>query len=796
MRRVHDLTRRRLLGLVGLESLSTIAGCNAINDSTPASSDTPEPTETVIFTDSASSTPTLSPQPQFGTPTQINSKTDSPTSTPGAIVFDGGDIDAFMAALDTLKNRGGGVLSIEPGVYRFDTYSGADLRGREPHARIKNLENVTIEGNGATIIFTVPTLPGFRFRGGGGITIKDLTFDYDPPPYTQGTVTDLSDDKLTIGISLEDDFPRLSHDMFGIVDEVYALTFTADGEFVRGYPKEGGWDLYVESISERDDGTFELQVSDSSTTTGLTEGMRLVVLARNNRTTVSFYKVSGPTLQNVTIRAANGAAHSTSVCEAPTFRDCVIEPSAESERLLSANADGIRVINCIESVLVEGCRHEYLGDDSLVIQNTMSSVTNVWTNRTVEVENVHPFMVRQGDVLHGLSPNGVDKGQLPPIFDFVSRFPTDEEWKKPARITFEEPIDDRLTEGDFLRNPASGSQNFTVRNNEFRNHRANLIRIAASHGEVTNNVLEGCPINPIELETDTYGFFAPKGWVRDVVVSDNRIERPGLNYYAGQNPVGIHVHLRVAPEATPNGRPNRDIRISNNTITHGASGGVHIASAENVRVADNEMANLNRLDIPGFADFGVSLDNVVSADVVDNVAIGSDDSLDYFGMKSEAESVTEDGNQLIIGGETRPGKLIELVPMLFEFNQTVRPSEVNDDSDDDRPLAFRCQWLQLLNEDDEVIVDIDVGTAEEGISFGEGVFPPEDDDWRWFGGPSKKARLSFAESELEQATRLRFHGYPMASGISAVIYVESHRTDEVSFGRREPQTFDVSLTTS
>lgn len=777
-------SRRNVLAALGASGLGGLAGCNT-DRSRPAD---PRPTDEVIFTDSAT------PGAAAPTSTAAEPSTTAPrTSEPEPRVFDGGDVESFAAALRAADDSGGRLV-VEEGRYRFDPLNPRADPGLNAHAEFRNVEDVTVEGNGARFVFTNPLVATFVFEGGTDVTLTDLSLDYDPLPFTQGTITDRASSPPTVELSLDDGFPALDHGMFSEAAEVYGLVHEPDGDFVRGIRKRGSWDPRVVGVSEVGDRTYEVRIDDAFGSGGLVEGRRLTVLARNNAGGVFFEGVDSPTLRNVSVHATNGAAIVMSVCKDPVVRNCVVAPPEGSERHIGANADGIRVVNCRSSAVVEGCRHEYLGDDSLVVQHTMSPVTSVVDERTVEVADVHPFVVGTGDVLECMSPDGIVKGALSPVADYEERFSTPRDREKPETITFEDPVANVLSEGDFLRNRATGSRNFAVRDNEFRNHRANLVRIAASHGVVENNTLEGCSINPIELETDTYGHFAPKGWASDVTVRNNEIARAGLAYFAGANPVGIHVHHRPAPEHTSEGRPNHDISVENNEIAESAAGAIHVEATESIRIDGNTMTGPNRMDFPGFADVGVSLHDVADATVTGNAVRGSEGSVDHFGTRRSSRRIVETNNELVVDGEPAPAELVALRPVKLAFDRTVRPSDVNPGSGDDRPLAFRCSRIALVDSSGDAVVRIDVGGEESGVSFGSGVWPPSSDgDWRWFGGAAETAVLYFAEADLEEATELRLRGYPMVEDVSAVVYVRDRRAAEVSFGRRETRTFVVPL---
>jgi hypothetical protein len=782
--------RKYLQMLAGSGAFTGLAGCNSSDDELSASPDS-EPTDNP--TESPTSTPTSTSTSQpAANPT--DTATSTPTSTPESVVFDGSDIQAFVDAVTFLDGDREAKLIIEEDTYRFDPLDAGDPPLRT-HARFENIENLTIEGNGATLAFTNPLIAALVFRGGRNITIRNIALDYDPVPFTQGTITGSSNNPQIVDLSLDEGFPTLEHDMFDLSDQVYALVHEPDGSFIRGVQKRGSWDPRITDITKLEAGRYELQINQGFKSGGLTVGRKLTVLARNNMSGLSFDYVDGPTVENVSIHATNGGAFHFTMCKDPVERECTVAPPTDSDRHIGAVADGVRMINCRSSATIEGCHHEAVGDDSVVVQHTLAPVTEILGERTIAVENVHPFVVTTGDILDVLAPTGERKEPLPPVATYESRFPLPSEREKPETITFEAPVVDLLAEGDYLRNRATGSQNFAVRDSEFRNHRANLIRIAASDGVVENNTLEGCSINPIELETDLESqVFAPKGWTSDVTVRNNTVSRAGLDYYAGATPVGIHVHHRPAPNHPSAGKPNRNITIVENEVEAAAMGGIRVEATNDATVEGNTLSKLNQLDFPQFADVGVTLDHVSGATVRNNTARGTANSLDYFGLKLASDDPTISENRLVVDGTTKEGNLVSLRPMTLAFSRTVQPSEVNEDSQDERPLAFRCTEIELVDANETTVLRIDVGRNEDGVSFGDGVWPPSSDGgWRWFGGARESAVLYLADSILSTSTTVRLRGYPIVKGISATVSVTGQQRDTVMFESGETRTYTVDI---
>ena len=59
---------------------------------------------------------------------------------------------------------------------------------------LRKLDGVTIDGNGAKLVMTRP-VHALRLNGCRNTTVKNLTIDYDPLPFTQGVITAVSPDK-------------------------------------------------------------------------------------------------------------------------------------------------------------------------------------------------------------------------------------------------------------------------------------------------------------------------------------------------------------------------------------------------------------------------------------------------------------------------------------------------------------------------------------------------------------------------------------------------------------------------
>ena len=71
---------------------------------------------------------------------------------------------------------------------------------------IRGAKNITVDGQGSTIVFSLADLnkQGFKIDNSENIRLKNFSIDYDPLPFTQGTITAMSDDGKSIDFRIHD----------------------------------------------------------------------------------------------------------------------------------------------------------------------------------------------------------------------------------------------------------------------------------------------------------------------------------------------------------------------------------------------------------------------------------------------------------------------------------------------------------------------------------------------------------------------------------------------------------------
>ena len=91
---------------------------------------------------------------------------------------------------------------IPPGVYRL-----APAAGQGVIWTLQGVRDTTIVADGVTLIGTKLTR-ALHLDHCRNVTLQGLTVDYDPLPFTQGSVVAVADDKSWIDVKIHDGYPR------------------------------------------------------------------------------------------------------------------------------------------------------------------------------------------------------------------------------------------------------------------------------------------------------------------------------------------------------------------------------------------------------------------------------------------------------------------------------------------------------------------------------------------------------------------------------------------------------------
>jgi len=435
-------------------------------------------------------------------------------------------------------------IVIPPGRYRVKPGGGS-------HLMFRNLNDVEIVAEGVEMICTA-TVQAVGFDHCTNVTLRGLTVDYDPLPFTQGKIVALGPEKSWVEFELFGGYPDDE-----LVERIEIFD-PATRELRRA--SHYGWGAFERTgasryrISKGPNYRYRLhadaeQVGDLLVTNNQTPergGAHAVLLT-------SCFSV---TLQAVTLYASPTFGFLEVNCTGSTYRRCRIDRRApeddpvqrESPRLRSLNADAFHSKNAVKGPAIIECFAHWQGDDCVNINGRYYYVAGS-QGRTIRIVAFDKPAIVPGDPIEFLPYEGGPLPQatavdLAPAAEALST----KEQALLREVKLVETTRQRFNRGakvyslvlDREVNLLPGSavcaasrigNGFVVKDCDFGDNRSRGILIKASQGEVSGNQVYRSRMTAVLITPEFEWMEA--GCSSDVVVKENVFR--GI----GQTPIRI-----------------------------------------------------------------------------------------------------------------------------------------------------------------------------------------------------------------------------------------------------------------
>ncbi len=488
-------------------------------------------------------------------------------------------------------------IVIPPGQYRVAPRN-------QQHLVLQNLLDIEIIAQGVEMICT-ETTRAMSISDCRNMTVCGLTIDYDPLPYTQGTIVKLSRNDTVHDIELFDGYPTADH-----VDDFKYEIFRADRRTLRF----GSYQFSVEILEPK-----RIRVTRGGSYRGEQVGDIIAIgicHAPGGQIPHAVYTTDceNVVLEDITLYASNCFGFFETQCSRTTYRRCVVDRRSaaddlkqrEDPRIRSLNADAFHSKYAVVGPQVIDCVAHFQGDDCININGNyhmvMASEEVRWpVSRWRDSEKTWLRVLAKGDLNiqsgdplevvtydgHRLpDANAVSTKRIGIITDEELAFLAVQRLHKPFKegslrdmyeVVIDRSID--LARGSIICAANRVGNGFKVTGCDFGFNRSRGILIKASHGEVTNNTLEGCWGEAIKVAPEYWWLEA--GSSNDVLITGNRITNclgMGIAVYARAGAGGI------APVGAHN-----DIMIEGNTITNTAGTDIWVTSTRGLILRDNNL---------------------------------------------------------------------------------------------------------------------------------------------------------------------------------------------------------------
>ncbi len=523
------------------------------------------------------------------------------------------DGPAIQKAVDAAVAAGAGSRVVfEPKTYRLDWRRTAPYQ-----IALVGATNIAIEGNGAVLV-SHPRNNLSSLRNCSGVSVKGFTVDYDPLPFTQGTISGVNATEGWIDVRIQKGYRHP-------VDEYESLQLQPPkkdwGVVFDPVERHRRWDvamhLYMKEFGRSPAG------ADIARVFFVAEAKRdLANVRRGDRYVITFkYENSGANNElagcencrfedftvhmakyGMTFAVANSSGQNV-------FRRVKIAFKPGSDRLIVTPKDGFHCKGNRIGPLIDECFFEGLLDDSINIsacpywiKKVIAPGTYAMNGTPVVGDRLTAFTPSRSEMVEGL------------VVKSVKPYAAKQKWKE---VELDREIRDpgvNDTGDDFPGGPeklkftgmynvdACGA-NYVVRNCTFREQRRHAILVRAPGGLIEGNTIDGVGGSGVYMANEIGSFY--EGPVpQDCTIRSNVF----------RNTQGVPIVVGSRRASSPAAYA-KDIRITGNCIESGSSSCVQAFSVSGLTISGN-ILSLN--SAASAATVLLSMTNIVNEAVFDN----------------------------------------------------------------------------------------------------------------------------------------------------------------------------------
>ena len=510
---------------------------------------------------------------------------------------------------------GNSVIEIPKGKYLLNLYSYRTYR-------FNNLTDVVINGNGSEIICNSQER-AMGFYNCSRVKISDLTLDYDPLCFTQGSIVNMNIKKGWFEVEIDSGYPveNLSTSKVQFYDPLTReikknsiTTYSSNYSELRKVAdrryraiKNGSWTA--------DEKIGDLVVFN-------------VITTKPYPAPHAFYleNCTDMEVENITIYGSNSFSFFETGCSSTHYNYCVVtkrsSPAGVAPRLRAGNADGI---NCNEArigPLVENCMVGYNGDDCIIVNGRSYPIckTDQVAKSIYILSRVDNPLFESGDTLQHVKYNGVKNDTIMKIVSLQPYTPTQEDIsfvlsKYPNLLSKESytkglcinvnNFPANINKGDIVYNANRVGSGFIIRNNRVGNNRSRGLLIKSKNGLIESNEISNCAMNGILVSPEINwmgGGYADHIEIKNNTISGCMYERSN----AAMPPGALSVFCETGDRKVALTGAFSEINIHDNTIKDCPYPSVVYTSINGVTYERNEIIKNINIERTHGQIFGVS----------------------------------------------------------------------------------------------------------------------------------------------------------------------------------------------
>lgn len=511
-------------------------------------------------------------------------------------------------------SAGASSVTIAPGEYRIGSNSNTILP-------ISNAHNLTIIADGVNLIAT-DLKQVLGFSNSNNVTFRGATIDYDPLPFTQGTVTSVS--SSTFDVTIHDGYKAVTGNQRVILYDpatrrVKDDTITRYGTSVTS---TGPSTLRMSRQTTAD----ALAVGDLVSVTGSTLIPHGIFLSNSNNLP----------MQDVTLHASTSFGFFESGGGGNTYQNIQVVPGpapvgATEPRLLSSNADAFHSKHTSVGPKIYDSHFANHGDDGIAIntdfhlvgssvgiQLQIGAKTSFDQLKFFVGDRIQGFSRATGEVTEAVVLSITRDASLDAGLTQIrnTQLPTANNLLNIGyRLTLDKPLN--LSQGDLVSSPDRNGNGFEIVNSTVENHRARGILVKASDGLIENNLVDGSTIGGIVLAAEPF-YWQEGSFAENVVIRGNTVLNTSRQYgQAGQSQVA---GIAITSDYGWAGQNHANILIENNLVANGAGPGLIVSLVDGVQVNNNRFVNTHGVSTINGVNVGVDPTTTIWVDRASNIS--------------------------------------------------------------------------------------------------------------------------------------------------------------------------------
>lgn len=559
----------------------------------------------------------------------------------------GDDNGVLSYALDDISNR----ISADK-IFDLDVEYVLKLKSKQYFLNrtlfVRDLSNVILDGNGATLAVT-SFVSAMKIQNCSAFTVSNLSFDYNPLPFLQGTVVDVSDCVYTVGI--DDGYS----DDVSILNQNETIYMNIHDSNSGAFLEDTSVDYSVKNVRKSEDGFIKFDLFGSFEKVRAPITGDAISLYQRGADTVRIQASEDITFFDVNIFSSPGFALTDLNSYGGTkMKNCNIIPGpkpigARKSRIKSCNGDATHFMTLKKGPVIENCRFTHCGDDCINIHGFFLYVVDV-NDKEILVSPKFFAKFDVGEQLCFFKKNTFLRLGTAKITDF-KEIHTDkysdvikELWKNTignclsVKRLYSIKLDrvvDELSQGDILYSLDTVGNGSVIKNNYFGLNRARGIVFKGTNGTIENNTVTGCSKAAIMVAADME--WAEAGFADNLVIKNNIIKNCAIDKQAklgDRYTVGSIMVMLQSFGGFKKCFNYENIIIENNTVEDSGVYGIFVSNANKVTVNNNKVINPFKSGINEIASWynikpksGIFIGESTNASESDNSVINKSDDL-------------------------------------------------------------------------------------------------------------------------------------------------------------------------